>query len=415
MKLFCVVCSCMLALVACSGNDGSVLGSGDTTNESVTPPKFTLVEGDMVMPESGEQSHTLARVIRQDTKPWSKMTIPYCFANAGPLQDGNGTTINAIAWDQNWLNAANLAIKTWNATQKVNFKYQSTCPTTYKTTVGAEVVRIFRYTQSSYPALGYANTGYWPSWNTYVGISDGIGNPSIYYSISSVILHELGHTIGYTHEFASPNGTPYVSTQESIDPNASASPFDWGSIMMYDYNNGFSSKLPLTNTDGMGWMPLYTINDNLGLNAFSTKTAWSSNPTTQSWKLKSRASQKYLNFSGQNLVTSTTAMNWTYKVPLNNITTTNNVVEVKAYAGQIYPTVMGSATYLQNGTTLGIATSNSRAWMIDFYYGVNGNTGFVLWNSNDNSCIASNSSGSVYKAAKTFSMVPSDCIWDILS
>lgn len=372
---------------------------------------YTLVEGDILMPndQEYESDQTLKRVIAPSIMSWPTMTVYACFVNTKLTYEENGTTrsLTTIPWSELSKKYVELAIKTWNATQRVNIVVRQSC---------ALYGNVFLYNfdgiqakNEGFSGNSFASIGWNPSKQLYAAFSNA-SDIDWNYSLLQDAIHELGHVIGYSHEQQSPNRNPYITVTGSNPDNqqlinANASSFDWGSVMIYNVDPPSTPGAEITakqnwiNLNWVGRIGLISTNDKLGLSAFSTNYSWTTNAIVQNWKLKNILSSKYLSYSGTSLAMSPSEKIWSYIAPIANISGVNGILNINAVGGSFYPYDLSSSKeryLLQNELTLGVATSKSYSWMIDYINVHEGADAFVLRNVKDDSAICNDQNGGLY-------------------
>jgi hypothetical protein len=172
---------------------------------------------------------------------WSntaKLNITYCVSNT--FNNNKATVVNAM----------NAATGQWEAAANVNFVYRSEFDASC-TASQSGVVFDVRPVNSGGQYLARA---FFPSQgrSTRNVLIDGTAFNSGW-SLTNILVHELGHTLGFRHEHTRPEaGTCFEDNNWR-----SLTPYDSSSTMHYPQCNGTSSNLAMTNTDRQGAASLY--------------------------------------------------------------------------------------------------------------------------------------------------------------
>ncbi|HRC55162.1 MAG: hypothetical protein IPI49_15410 [Myxococcales bacterium] len=192
---------------------------------------------------TAEQGLIVNRVGTADDK-WSATTavnLNYCINKAS-----FGTRYTTL------VNAMNSAAAAWEATARVNFIHQSTKDTACSTTTAGTVFNIRLVSGQPYLARAFFPSTTRSGREILVdSTSFGVISP---WTLTGILRHELGHTIGFRHEHTRPE------SRTCFENNLwrALTTYDSASVMHYPQCNGTQTgDLVLTARDKSGARLLY--------------------------------------------------------------------------------------------------------------------------------------------------------------
>ena len=150
------------------------------------------------------------------------------------------------------VDAMNKATAEWEATAKVNFIHSSSQDSNCTNRNASVVFDVNPTSSTQYLARAFFPNSSRRSRNILISTSS-FGNISPW-SLTGVLRHELGHTLGFRHEHTRPEAG------ECYEDNAwrGLTPYDSSSVMHYPQCNGTQSgDLVLTSSDKSGAKSLY--------------------------------------------------------------------------------------------------------------------------------------------------------------
>lgn len=169
------------------------------------------------------------------------LNITYCVS-----QSSFGSRYSTV------VNAMNSATAAWEATARVNFIHNSSLDGNCTARTSGVVFDVRQVNTSQYLARAFFPSTSRRSRNVLIA-SSAFGNISPW-TLTGVLRHELGHTLGFRHEHTRPeSGTCFE------DNNWRAlTPYDSSSVMHYPQCNGTQNgDLVLTTRDKAGASALY--------------------------------------------------------------------------------------------------------------------------------------------------------------
>lgn len=190
-----------------------------------------------------EQGLIVNRVSGRDDK-WSATAaanIRYCVSKSS-----FGTRYTTV------VNAMNSAAAAWEATARVNFIHDSAKDTACTATTTGVTFDVRQVCSGSYLARAFFPSSSRGSRNVLIDCS-AFGSISPY-TLTGILRHELGHTLGFRHEHTRPeSGTCFENTSWRA-----LTTYDSASAMHYPQCNGSNSgDLILTSRDKSGARALY--------------------------------------------------------------------------------------------------------------------------------------------------------------
>ncbi len=268
MKKIAVSCLLALSISGCASDSSDVLSYEEFRDQAYQDPEsgVYVVNGDeMVENEAGmravyqrytetaraaesglatiEQGLIVNRVGSSDDK-WSSATasnITYCISRTS-----FGTRYNTV------VSAMNSATAAWEATARVNFVHSSSLDGSCTRTTSGVVFNVRLVSGGGFLASAFFPSSSRSAREVLID-STSFGSISPY-TLTGILRHELGHTLGFRHEHTRPEaGTCFENNAWR-----SLTTYDAASVMHYPQCNGSNrGDLILTSRDKTGARALY--------------------------------------------------------------------------------------------------------------------------------------------------------------